>query len=173
MGFRVEILTRAAPVALLFLGSACGAVRPPSNKEPGSVLPEVVPEVVVVDMNRRPTRLNILVSGHPALVSLWATWCEACKEEFDALNRLHQRVGSRALVVGVAVGEPVDHVLDFVHRHRLLYPQLIDEQFALADALGSDRVPSTIVVDRSGTIRFVGARLDPAALQALRETMSQ
>ena len=51
--------------------------------------------------------------------------------------------------------------------------ELVDEQFELADALGSERVPSTLVVDRSGSVRYSGGALDGAALEALRAAIAE
>jgi peroxiredoxin len=107
------------------------------------------------------------------LLNLWATWCDACKKEFDALNRLHAQVGAQALVLGVAVGEPYEHVRGFAERRGLRYPQLVDEAFAFSDALGSSRVPTTLVVDQHGNVRFSGGELDRSALVAFRSAIDQ
>ena len=113
-----------------------------------------------------------MAHGRPALVSLWATWCEACAREFDALRRLDEaarRAG--ATVIAVAVGEPHAQVAAFVDRRGLPYVQLVDERFRLADALGQSRVPATLVLDRDGQIVFRGGAFDQAALAALRAAL--
>jgi peroxiredoxin len=108
-----------------------------------------------------------------ALVSLWATWCDACVQEIDALGRLDERV--RALggaVVAVDEGEPLHTVRAFVQQRGLRYAQLIDEELRLGDALGNKRVPTTLVVDRSGRIAYLGGALDEPALAALRAVLA-
>jgi hypothetical protein len=51
---------------------------------------------------------------------LWATWCEACARELDALARLDDAArGVGATVIAVAVGEPHAQVAAFVHRRAL------------------------------------------------------
>jgi peroxiredoxin len=88
--------------------------------------------------------------------------------ELEALARLSERAGALgAAVVGVAVGETRDTVADFVARRRLRYPQLVDEQFRLAEAIGQDRIPTTLVLDRQGSIIYMGGALDQQALAAL------
>jgi thiol-disulfide isomerase/thioredoxin len=107
--------------------------------------------------------------GRPALVSLWATWCTACREEFSELNRLEEAAAKAdAAVVGVAVGEDPSDVRRTVERERLRYRQFVDTDFRFSDALGVRRVPMTLVVDRSGAIVYVGGVLDSAALAAFR-----
>jgi len=106
-------------------------------------------------------------------VSLWATWCEACLGEIDALERLQTQALTRddAVVVGVAVGETRETVAAFTRQRHLPYAQLVDETFRLADALGEERVPATLVVDRDGRIVFRAGALDHAGLAAFRSAL--
>ena len=117
--------------------------------------------------------LEDVTRGRVALVSLWATWCEACSKEFDALNRLSAAAGAHddAMVIAVAVGEPRAKVGAFVQSHRLQYTQLVDEDFRLADALGQRDVPATLVLDRAGRIVYRGEALDRQALGAFRRAL--
>jgi peroxiredoxin len=121
------------------------------------------------------TDLGRVVRGRVALVSFWATWCDGCEKELDALNRLSERADARgdALVVGVAVGESRAKVDAFVRRRGVRYTQVLDEDFRLADALGQRDVPATLVIDRSGRIVYRGEKLDKAGLVAFRRTLGE
>jgi thiol-disulfide isomerase/thioredoxin len=131
-----------------------------------------LPHVMLTSLDGAPRSLEELLRGRVAVVSLWATWCEACAGEFDALGRLSQRAESRgAQVVAVAVGEPHDAVARFVAWRGLKYPQLVDEDFRFADALGQRRVPATLVIDGAGRITYSGGALDEPALAALRSAL--
>ncbi len=118
-------------------------------------------------------RLDAAVAGKVALVSLWATWCEACREEFGALSRLDAAARARgAVVLSVAEGEGWVEVADFVARKGLRWRQLVDEELRLGEELGSRRVPATLVVNRAGRVVFVGGAFDDAALAAFRAALS-
>jgi peroxiredoxin len=136
-------------------------------------VPARLPEVTVLSLDRQAASLPSLTRGRPALVALWATWCTACAHELGELDRLQSRLGADALVVGVAVGEPYEHVADFLRTRRLAYAQLVDEDFKLSEALGERRVPATLVVDRRGTVRYSGGALDAHALAALRNAIAE
>ncbi|HSU39403.1 MAG TPA: TlpA disulfide reductase family protein [Polyangiaceae bacterium] len=151
-----------------FVASACASAPPPAARAPARL-----PEVSVLSLDRQTASLASFTRGRPALVALWATWCTACSRELAELDRLQTRLGSDALVVGVAVGEPYERVADFLRPRRLAYAQLVDEDFKLSEALGERRVPATLVIDRNGAVRYSGGALDARALDALRSAIAE
>jgi peroxiredoxin len=160
---------RALPFVLLV---ACASAHNPPPTPPPSTMSTLAP-VELRTLDGRPARLDEIAHGRPALISLWATWCEACAKEFDALARLHEATRhAGAAVIAVAVGEPHAQVAAFVQRRALPYAQLVDERFQLADALGQNRVPATLVLDRDGRVVYRGGVFDEAALAAFRRALS-
>ena len=125
-------------------------------------------QIPLADLDSRPVTLAKVLAGRPALVNLWAPWCERCKTELPDLDRLSRQLEGCGVIVGVAVGEDAPHTAAFVHERGLAYPQVVDEGFHLADALRQSRVPTTLVVDGEGSIVHVGSALDQAAVGASR-----
>ena len=158
---------------LIFI-SACAPAHPTVKPTPAPVVAaQALPVIDVVTLDGKPTQIAHALGGRPALVSLWATWCEACATEFEPLQRLSERAGSLgAVVVAVAVGEPRAKVAEFVKTHQLNYPQLVDEQFHFADSAGQKKVPATLVIDREGRIVYSGGVLDETALAALEKAIT-
>jgi len=156
--------TRLAALAVTF---ACACAPQPANPSP---VAERLPPMPVENLAGEPTQIDSIVRGRVALVSLWATWCDGCQREIEALNRLGDATSSRhdVVVIGVAVGEQRATIAEFARSRGLRYMQLIDAKFAFADALGERHVPSTLVVDRSGRIVYRGNALDAEGLTALR-----
>lgn len=162
-------------LAALPAASGCAGKRgaePPAQKAlgPGAAAVTSLPEHELRRLDGTSTTIARELAGHPALVSLWATWCESCTAELEALGRLSERgakAGSR--VVAIAVGEPVEAVRRYVEEHGLSYLQLVDPEFVFTDAIGQRRVPATLVVDAGGRVIFVGGALDDRAIAALGE----
>lgn len=131
--------------------------------------PTSLPPASLQSLEQTPQDLSAALAGRPALLSFWATWCDACQKEFadlqklDAWSREHGGV-----VMGVAVGEPVAKVKSFAADHHLPYAILVDEDFHLSDTLGEKRVPATLVVDRSGKIVHTSGSLDAKSEAAFR-----
>lgn len=129
--------------------------------------PTTLPAAELRSLDAASADLAQALGGRPALVSLWATWCEACQKEMPDLTALDAWAKEHGgVVMGVAVGEPVAKVKSFASDHRMAYPILVDEDFRLADALGEKRVPATLVVDRNGKIVFTGGALDARSKKA-------
>jgi cytochrome c biogenesis protein CcmG/thiol:disulfide interchange protein DsbE len=151
---------------VVLLGGAC-APRPPA------MVATTLGSETVVTLDGQRTAIAGVLHGRVAMVSLWATWCDSCVREVAALNRLAALSASRgdALVIGVAVGESRASVDAFVRAQGVRYPQVVDEGFRLADALGQHDLPATLVVDRTGRIVYRGDALDSAGLAAFRETL--
>jgi thiol-disulfide isomerase/thioredoxin len=141
---------------------------------PASAPTSLLPAAPLLTLDGAPADLGGVVHGRAAVISLWATWCDACAAEIPALNRLDDQADTRgdALVVGVAVGEPRAKVAAFARERGLKYARFVDEDFRFADGLGERRVPTTLVVDRSGRIVYRGGALDAAGLAAFRSVLS-
>jgi thiol-disulfide isomerase/thioredoxin len=159
-------------LAIVVLLAGCPA-PPPSQTAATTrtAASAALPNVTLARLDGTRASLTAELGGKPALVNLWATWCEACRAELDALGRLAQRTEGAGVVLAIAVGEKREIVADFVRRHNLAYARLVDEDFRLGDTLGKGRVPTTVVIDRAGRIVHAGGALDSAALAAYRRVL--
>lgn len=162
-------MRRGLPLLVLVaLGCADRAPAPVAPREVGTLSAQTV-----LTLAGERTDLGRVTEGRVALVSLWATWCDACTKEIDSLNRLAARTADRrdAIVIGVAVGESTASVDAFRKHHEMTYAQLVDADFSLADALGQRHVPATLVIDRAGRVVYRGDVLDGAGLAAFRDAL--
>lgn len=126
-----------------------------------------LPAITLPDAEGRPTPLTSLTAGRPALINIWATWCGPCIKEMpmlDAFDRAQEPNGVQ--VVGIALDD-AGAVRDFMARHRIAYPSLVDVPDR-ADAgvkLGNPRgvLPYSVLVDRDGRIleQWVGPLEQP------------
>jgi peroxiredoxin len=150
---------------LTFLVSGCAA--PPAVP---AKTPERLPPIELTSLDARHVPVDTVVSGRPALVAFWATWCTACADEFDTLNKVDASAKQKgAVVVGIAVGEEHEKVAAFVKDRGLAYAQLVDEDFHFSDAMGQRRLPAIFVVDRRGMIVHRSNKLDAEALASFKK----
>jgi peroxiredoxin len=97
--------------------------------------------------------------GKVVLVNFWGTWCEPCKEETPALQRLHERLGGEGLViVGVNLRkqEPDDQAVQaFLDEYGVTYPILLDVAGEAARLFQIAPIPTSFVIDPAGNIRYI------------------
>jgi thiol-disulfide isomerase/thioredoxin len=165
MWLRFFVLSMVAATGLSCAGKS------PKDARPAAV--EDYRKIPLIAVGGGAHTLGELLGRRPALLSLWAPWCEPCVKELPELERLAQAVGPcGAAVLGIAVGESPGAVAAFVRAHQLTYPQYTDEQFKLADALGQRRVPANIVLDSDQQVVYAGSALDGRATDALATAMA-
>jgi cytochrome c biogenesis protein CcmG/thiol:disulfide interchange protein DsbE len=90
--------------------------------------------------------------GKPALVNFWASWCEPCKEESPAIERLWRGLHGSAGVVGVDYSDGDAHARAFIRAHHLSYPMLSDPEGIYGPRFGISGLPTTFVLDSRGQI---------------------
>jgi thiol-disulfide isomerase/thioredoxin len=125
--------------------------------------------VPVVDTAGNTTNLAALANGRVMVASLWAPWCEVCREEEPALARLHQLALERRDFVLVSIA--IDTNAKELAGAKPPYPRLVDT--GMFAELGKRRVPTTFVIDATGHAVFEGGALDRAALDALSKALAR
>lgn len=107
--------------------------------------------------------------GRVVLVNLWATWCEPCKKEMPALQTFYEKYKEDDFVIlAINDGESKADVLQFVEEYELTFPVWLDPTYiATEQAFKTMNLPTSFVIDRSGTVRlnWVGG-IDKKTLEA-------
>src|SRR4030081_663955 len=114
MRYRLSILIALSAAA----GAGCASLGPAAPVLGAALAAAALPATRLVALDGTATDLRTVVGGRVAVVSFWATWCDACVGEIDALKRLEAQAGTRldAVVVSVAVGERRETVAAFARR---------------------------------------------------------
>jgi thiol-disulfide isomerase/thioredoxin len=104
-------------------------------------------------LSGEPVALADLAAGKPLVVNLWATWCPPCVREMPVL------AAAQAAETGVGFafvnqGEAPERVGSFLAERRLALDNvLLDPPGALARAVGSRAMPTTLFYDARGQLR--------------------
>jgi peroxiredoxin len=137
--FRFVSLTIALAL-LLWLHSAARAAELTPAGGPAK------PDFSLQDLNGENVPLKTF-RGRTVLVHFFATWCEPCREELPALNRLLKRSASNASVVAISVAEVDPRVKRFFEAMPVNFPVLLDRDRAIAKSWKISTLPTTYVLD--------------------------
>lgn len=121
--------------------------------EPRAMVGQSIPTLALADLeDGKPTKLTDLAkaAGHPILVNIYASWCEACMSENSQLLALKDK---GVTIIGVAWRDDPKDTLKYLDQHGNPYARtLSDSEGKVALALGVQGAPETYIVRPDGTI---------------------
>jgi peroxiredoxin len=94
--------------------------------------------------------------GQVVLINFWATWCGPCRKEMPLLDQIYQRYkGLGFTLLGVNVEEDSAGAERWLKGTPVSFPVLFDRQNKVSKLYDVTAMPSTVIVDRKGQVRFV------------------
>ena len=124
-----------------------------TGKAPGEVNYSA-PELELVDLDGTPSSLAGL-QGQVILVNNWAVWCPPCRAEMPELEayfQAHKEDGF--ILIGINSGDKDSQVTDFIYEYNLTFPMWLDPTGLALHKFKNNALPSTYVIDETGTIRL-------------------
>jgi len=98
------------------------------------------------------------VVGRVVLVDLWASWCAPCRKSFPFLDTLQRDFGPKGFVVlGVNLDDEAEDMRRFLEANPVAFAVVRDASKQYVERLGIDRMPTSLLVDRKGVVRFIHA----------------
>lgn len=104
------------------------------------------------------------LAGGPVVLTFWASWCESCKQDMPALQRLADRWETRGVsVVGVVIDDELTAAQEVAAEHQLRYPSAFDATGEVARAYTIIGTPETYLIGADGRIAAMWIGPLPAA----------
>lgn len=118
-------------------------------------LKEMAPDFTLKSLSGENLRLAEY-KGQVVLLNFWASWCGPCRQEMPILDRLHHRyLDAGFAVLGVNVEGEVAPAQEIVDKTSVTFPILIDAGQKVSEMYELEAMPSTIVIDRDGVVRYI------------------
>ena len=96
------------------------------------------------------------LKGQVVMINFWATWCGPCRREMPHLEALHQRYANLGFtLLGVNVEEDTSGVEKFLKDTPVSFEVLYDPANKVSALYDVVAMPSTVMVDREGNLRFM------------------
>ncbi|MGE0158006.1 MAG: TlpA family protein disulfide reductase [Gemmatimonadales bacterium] len=120
------------------------------------------PDAALQDLQGNPVDLASYVTGKPAIIEFWATWCELCERLQPQLDRIQSQHGQRINIVAVAVGvaQTPRRVERHLEEHDPGYPVLFDARGAAVRAYNAQTTSIVVMLDAQGKVAYTGVGAD-------------
>jgi peroxiredoxin len=94
--------------------------------------------------------------GQVVMINFWATWCGPCRQEMPHLEALYQRYESLGFtLLGVNVEQDPKGADKWLQETPVSFPILFDPENKVSKLYDVEAMPSTVIVDRAGNVRFI------------------
>lgn len=144
-------------VSLLML-SACGKSEPIITGEIVAcnhidLIENPTQEVAAECLDSSPG-VNIAAIKGPAIINVWGSWCDPCKEEIPYFAEYFQTKDPQIQLIGVDVEEKrIEDGRMFARTHGIMWPNLFDGDGSTRKYFGMG-VPVTWFIDSDGKVLY-------------------
>ena len=113
-----------------------------------------IPDLSLSDEGGRTLRLADF-KGRVVLLDFWASWCVPCRVSFPAVDALYKELGPRGFAaVAINVDEQRKNADSFLGLRPHTMPVVFDPKGRAAEAYALAAMPSALILDRTGRVRF-------------------
>ena len=153
----IQILSSrlATAVLLLLVGLAV------ASQTAVGAPPRAASDFTITGADGKPLKMSAF-QGEVVLLNFWASWCGPCRQEMPILDRIHQRYKPLGFtVVGVNVDEERGPAAHMLQETPVSFPIGFDPRGIVSTVYGVDSMPSTVIIDRRGMVRYTHRGYQP------------
>jgi thiol-disulfide isomerase/thioredoxin len=98
------------------------------------------------------------LKGQVVLLDFFASWCGPCKSSFPAMEELRKKYESSGLtILAVSIDDKRENMDRFVKSTGIHFAAVRDPKKKLVSAVDIPAMPTSLLIDRAGKIRFIHA----------------
>ena len=102
------------------------------------------------------------LKGQVVMINFWASWCGPCRKEFPALDQIYAKYKPMGFtLVAINVESEKADAEKFLATTPASFPILFDPDNKVSGSYGVSAMPTTVLVDRQGRVRWLHRAYKP------------
>lgn len=139
------------------------------NVKAGSEMKEPAPNFTLKSNSGKNVKLSEL-RGQVVLLNFWASWCGPCRTEMPLLGKIHDKYKAMGFtVLGVNVEEDSAPAISIINKTKISIPVLFDKTNSVSKLYNVSAMPSTVIIDRDGNMRYLHEGYKPGDEEKYKE----
>lgn len=112
--------------------------------------------------------------GQVVLLNFWASWCGPCRQEMPLLQVLYKRYNKLGFtILGVNVDTDSSKANHYLRDIKVSFPILYDTKNAVVKKFNVNAMPTTVIIDKNGNMRFMHQGYKPGYENEYRKEVIQ
>jgi len=112
--------------------------------------------------------------GEVVMINFWASWCAPCRQEMPLLDELYTQYQPLGFtILGVNVEENPTKARQLLKKLPVNFPVLFDSKSDVSKLYNVVAMPSTVLVDRDGNIRYLHQGYKPGYEEAYQQQVRE
>jgi len=108
--------------------------------------------------------------GEVVMINFWASWCGPCRQEMPLLDELYAQYQPMGFtILGVNVEEDSSKARKMLGDAPVNFPVLFDNDSEVSKLYNVVAMPSTVLVDRNGNVRYLHQGYKPGYEEAYQQ----
>ena len=163
---------------MLAMTSACGGPASPAHR-PGAggsgpaEVGKLAPPLAIQSLDGKGTIALTPTPGKITVVDFFATWCAPCKKSLPKLEQMAKQSGGTVQVIAISVDDTRTGVADFAKAQGVTFPVAWDENHTLARKWSVEKMPTTYIIDGTGTVRFMHSAYQESESEVMGKELAQ
>ena len=135
----------------LLLAGMMAAALPAAALE----LDRAAPDFTLKSLGGKNLKLSEM-AGNVVLINFWASWCGPCRQEMPLLEDIYKKYKKLGFtILGVNVEQDSSKARQMLKDVPVSFPILFDTENKVSKLYDVVAMPSTVMVDRNGKMRFL------------------
>ena len=166
MNHMTGTIRQAVRAAAIFSLLATGAAYADINAGPA-------PDFTLKSENGSNLRLSEF-RGEVVMINFWASWCAPCRQEMPLLDELYTQYQPMGFtILGVNVEEDSTKAKQLLKNIPVNFPVLYDNASDVSKLYNVVAMPSTVLVDRDGNIRYLHQGYKPGYEESYQQQVRE